>query len=124
MQGVLILAHGSRVESTKQTIEAVAARVRENLGGVPLCVAYMEFCPENIEKGVDALAAAGVDEICAAPYFLFDGIHIREDIPALLAAALEKHPGVRVHMAATLGADPRLADILTDRIRAAQEKAE
>ena len=51
------------------------------------------------------------------PYFLFEGIHIQKDIPEEIGEILKKYPGVQVEMGKTLGADERLADILTDRIR-------
>ena len=116
MKGVLILAHGSRVPETKKTIESVAEQVRAGLPGVPVQIAYMEFCQDNIRGGIEMLAAQGVDEILAAPYFLFEGIHIHEDIPREIEQILRDFPGVTLRMGRTLGADPRLAAILLDRI--------
>lgn len=116
-KGVLILAHGSRRKSTEETLERVAARVREHLPGLPVQTAYMEFGEMNIERGLIALVGQNITEIAVVPYFLFDGVHIHEDIPAELAAFREKHPEIRVTMAKTLGADNRLADILADRAR-------
>ncbi len=117
MKGVLILAHGSRVESTKNTIGAVVDMVREKITDRPIEIAYMEFCEENIEHGIKVLADQGVTEIKVVPYFLFEGIHIQKDIPEEIGEILKKYPGVQVEMGKTLGADERLADILTDRIR-------
>lgn len=116
MRGVLILAHGSRVAATKETINQVIDIVRNKITDMPIEIAYMEFCEENIERGIKTLAEAGVTEIKAVPYFLFEGIHIREDIPNELAEILKKYPGVKVEMGKTLGADERLADIIVDRI--------
>lgn len=116
MKGVLILAHGSRVESTKNTINQVVDMVREQITDVPIQIAYMEFCDENIEHGVKTLVDKGVTEIKAVPYFLFEGIHIREDIPNEIGEILKKYPNVKLVMGKTLGVDKRLADILVDRI--------
>ncbi|NUS57143.1 MAG: sirohydrochlorin chelatase, partial [Streptomycetaceae bacterium] len=46
------------------------------------------------------------------PLLLGTGYHVRHDIPAALAAA----PQVSARVAAALGPDPRLADILLDRL--------
>jgi Uncharacterized conserved protein len=116
MKGVLILAHGSRVEETKNTINQVTDMVRKNITDMPVEIAYMEFCEENIEHGIKTLADMGVTEIKAVPYFLFEGIHIRKDIPTEIEEILRKYPNVTVKMGRTLGVDQRLADILTDRI--------
>ncbi len=115
MKGVMILAHGSRVEATKNTINSVVDMVREKID-CPVEIAYMEFCEENIEHGVKKLVEKGVDEIKVVPYFLFEGIHIKKDIPEELAEATKEYPGVKVTMGKTLGADKRLAEILIDRI--------
>lgn len=115
MEGILILAHGSREKQTEKTFEAVVSMVREKISK-PLIIAYMEFSQQNIEKGLDQLVEHGVTSVRVVPYFLFSGIHIREDIPNELSAYTEKHPDIQITMADTLGADPRLADILVDRI--------
>ncbi len=116
MKGILILAHGSRVKETQDTITAVVDMLKDKIASTPNEIAYMEFCDVNIEKGIDNLVAKGVTQIKAIPYFLFEGVHIKEDIPNEIEQALKKHPGVTVTMGKTLGADPRLADILYDRI--------
>ncbi len=116
MRGILVLVHGSRIKETQDTINSVVDMIRERVGETPMEIAYMEFCDVNIEKGIDNLVARGVNEIKAVPYFLFNGIHIKEDIPNEIEEALKKHENVKVTMGKTLGADPRLADILFDRI--------
>lgn len=116
MNGVLILAHGSRVKSTKDTINAVVDMVRTKMDDMPIEIAYMEFCEENIEHGIKTLSDKGVDHIKVVPYFLFEGIHIREDIPNEIDEILKSYPGITVEMGNTLGVDERLADILVDRI--------
>ncbi len=117
MKGVLILAHGSRVQATKDTINEVVGMVRQKVTDLPIEIAYMEFCEENIEHGVKKLAEQGVTELKVVPYFLFEGIHIREDIPNEIGEILKKYPHVKLEMGRTLGVDERLADILVDRIR-------
>lgn len=118
MKGIMVLAHGSRVKETTDTIESIVKMVKEKIGGsdMPIEIAYMELCAPDIPTTVKKLVDMGVDEIKVVPYFLFKGIHIKEDIPNELKAALEGHENIKVTMGETLGADPRLADILADRI--------
>lgn len=116
MKGVLVIAHGSRQTSTEQTLQSVVEMARAKLPGVQIETAFMEFNKPDIPAALEALVQSGVDEIAAVPYFLFDGIHIHEDIPEALEQFRQEHPGVRLTMGGTLGADSRLADILVDRI--------
>ncbi len=44
-------------------------------------------------------------------------MHIREDIPEELEKFMEKHSDVTIKMGKTLGADARLAAVLTDRVK-------
>lgn len=119
MKGVLVIAHGSRNQETKKTMEQVLELTQKQLPDTVIRVSYMEFCKPNIEEGLDLLAAEDVDEACIIPYFLFSGIHILEDIPGEIAAYQEKHPEMKISFGRTLGADERLAAVLTDRIREA-----
>lgn len=117
MRGILILAHGSREKATLQTMDEVVKMTRERLSDVPVETAYLQFCEQTLEKGLDALVSRGVTEITVVPYFLFSGIHIREDIPHEIEDYLKDKTGITVKMGRTLGADSRLADVLADRIR-------
>jgi len=117
MKGILAVAHGSRAKGTEDTLDAVVAMVREKLPGAIIECAFMEFSGRTIEKGVTALAASGATEIKIVPYFLFMGIHMREDIPKMAAECAAKYPGIEITMGEPLGADPRLADIFIDRIK-------
>lgn len=91
--------------------------VRSKISDMPIQIAYMEFCEENIEHGIKTLVDKGVTEIKAVPYFLFEGIHIKEDIPNEIGEILKDYPNVKLEMGHTLGVDERLADILVDRIK-------
>ena len=80
-------------------------------------IAYMEFSERNIPSGLDALIRQGARKIAVAPYFLFDGIHIREDIPQALNEYKEANPNVEIALGRPFGADERLAAILAERVR-------
>lgn len=117
MKGILILAHGSREKETEVTLKRVAELTQSKLEDVIIETAYLQFSEVNLEKGLDKLIEQGVVDIKVVPYFLFDGVHIREDIPKEIEDYLTDKPNVKITMGETLGDDPRLADILADRIR-------
>ena len=121
MKGVLIVGHGSRRKETELILESVVEMARKKLPEIPVETAYMEFSDSRIPTGLDALAARGADEIAVVPYFLFDGVHIREDIPKALEEYSSAHPETKIIMGQPLGEDGRLAEILADRIKGALE---
>ncbi|MFI3226073.1 MAG: CbiX/SirB N-terminal domain-containing protein [Clostridia bacterium] len=119
MKGIIILSHGSRQKSTENTLTSIVDMLKLAITDYEIEYGFMEFSDKTIESGLDALREKGIKEIVAVPYFLFDGIHIREDIPEEIAKYVEKYPEVTISMGKTLGADPRLAEILADRVREA-----
>ena len=116
MKGVLIVGHGSRRKETEQILESVVEMARTKLQEIPTEIAYMELSERNIPTGLDALIAQGVDDIAVVPYFLFDGVHIKEDIPQAIEEYKSAHPNIKFNMGSPLGADQRLAAILADRV--------
>ena len=116
MQGILVVAHGSRAKETEATLEAIVGMVKAKLPDTIIECAFMEFSERTIEKGVSALVSKSVTEIKVVPYFLFMGIHMKEDIPNLVAECAAVYPGVKITMAEPLGLDMRLAEIIIDRI--------
>jgi len=117
MRGILVIAHGSRAIETEAALDAVLSMVKTKLPDFIIESAFMEFSERTVDKGVSALVAAGATEIKVVPYFLFMGVHMKEDIPALVAGCAAQHRGIRITMGAPLGVDERLADILIDRIK-------
>jgi len=116
MKGVLIIAHGSRAKETESTLDAVVAMLGPKLPGTQIECAFMEFSDRTVERGASALIARGVTEIKITPYFLFMGVHMKRDIPDMVAGCAANYPDIRITMGEPLGVDERLADILADRI--------
>jgi len=133
MKGVLVIAHGSRAKETEATLETILSMVEKKLlgmngraacgvSGQPETIiefAFMEFSDRTVEKGVAALAAKAVTEIKIVPYFLFMGVHLKEDIPNIVAECTVSYPDIKITMGEPLGVDERLSDILVDRIKGA-----
>ena len=117
MKGILVIAHGSRAKETEAALEALVRMIKNKMGDVIIECAFMEFSDRTIEKGVSALAAKAVTEIKIIPYFLFMGMHMKEDIPNIVAKCAVNHKNIKITMGEHLGVDERLADIIVDRIK-------
>ena len=117
MKGILLLAHGSRENDTELTMRKITEYVRDELKNDMVEEAYLQFRDKNLDKGLLSLIEKGADEIHVVPYFLFNGVHIREDIPAEIEQFSAKYPNVKITLGETLGADKRLANIVVDRIK-------
>jgi len=115
MLGLLLVDHGSRRPEANAQLNDMAARVARLRPGVVLATAHLDVCAPTIGDGIAALLARGCDEIRVLLYFLSDGRHAREDIPALVRAALAQRPDVRVTIGGALGPDDGLAELMLKR---------
>lgn len=115
MLGLLVVDHGSRRPEANAQLDDMAARIARLQPSVPLATAHLDVCAPTIPDGVAALLARGVDEIAVLMYFLSDGRHVREDVPALVHGALAARPEVRVRFGGALGPDDLLASLMLAR---------
>lgn len=118
MEGILILAHGSKRIETEKTLDSLVEKVKSKAGKELVCPAYLQFSEQNLEKGIDHLVSKGAKTIKVVPMFLFDGIHVTEDIPKELDEIKAKYPEANISMSMHLGDDDRIADIIVDRVKA------
>ncbi len=123
-QGIVVLGHGSRasVGEANQVVFRISDIIKERLGSDLVETAIMNRKSElaTIEDAVASLVARGAASIVVVPMFFANGMHIQHDIPEEIIALKERFPGVAVTMAPHIGPDPRIADILIDRIREAE----
>ena len=120
-QGIVVLGHGSRasVGEANQVVFQISGIIKEKVGHDLVETAIMNRKSElqTIEEAVRKLVARGADRIVVVPMFFANGMHIQHDIPEEIDSLASEFPGVSIAMAAHIGADPRIADILVERIR-------
>ncbi len=120
-QGIVVLGHGSRasVGEANQVVFRVSDIIKAKVGHNLVETAIMNRKSElpTIEDAVKKLVARGAGRIVIVPMFFADGMHIRHDIPEEIAALTAELPDITITMAGHIGADPRIADILLERVR-------
>ncbi len=113
-RGLILLAHGARDPAWAVPFEAVAARVRTRAPEAVVRLAFLELMtPSLADAGAD-LAGLGCARVDVVPVFLGAGGHVRRDVPALLAALREAHPGVAWTLHDALGETPHVIAALAD----------
>ena len=117
MVGVLILAQKKKKKETEETLNKITNSVKKELDIDNVEPAFLKFSERNLEKGLIRLINKGVKKIKVIPYFLFEGVHIKEDIPREINNLLKHYPDVEVSFGRTLDVDERLAKIIADRVR-------
>ncbi len=123
-RAILLVDHGSRRTEANRVVEALAEALRGRAPEQVVRVAHLELAEPDFGAGVDACVAAGADQIDVHPYFLGPGNHSSRDIPRLVEAAAQRHPGVRIRISAPLGFHEKLVDIVLERIAQLDEAPE
>lgn len=124
--GVLVIGHGSKLEHNMGLVMEMAKELEGRKEFGPVQAAFMQLNDPDIPTGLDSMANKGLDLVYVVPCFLATGIHTTEDIPGVLGFAKGQRSGkvqaggrtIEVRYCMPMGADTRLADILSDRIKA------
>ena len=112
-RGLVLVAHGSRRESSNEEVRFVAAQLTKQAGEKYEMVlsAFLELAEPLIPDGVQQCLDAGMEEVVVLPYFLSAGRHVVEDIPAEVAK-VKNTSNAMVRIAPYLGAARGLSEIL------------
>ena len=115
MRALLLVAHGSRMTSSNETVAALVDKLRPNLtkyGFESITHAFLELTEPDILEGVAQLVAAGATQVVVLPYFLAPGIHVVDDVPELIGAARENYPSVSFTVMSHLGGVEGMVDLI------------
>jgi sirohydrochlorin ferrochelatase len=105
-------AHGTRNPTGRRLIAELALTARRLRPGLSTTAAFVDVQPPTVVDVVAGLAAAERAAV-VVPLLLSGGYHVHVDI----AGAVAGHPSAVA--ARPLGPDPRLAEVLDDRLRQA-----
>jgi sirohydrochlorin ferrochelatase len=104
---LILTAHGSADPRSSATTHAVAEQIRRLRPWLDVRVAFCERSEPNLRDVLSCLDRPGL----VTPLLLASAYHARVDIPSMIGAA-----AVPVQQADTLGEDPRLVDVLAERL--------
>ncbi len=122
-EAILLIGHGSKLDYNKQVLELQAENLRRR-GHENVFIGYNEKTMPLVGEKLAEIMEQGFDTVYAMPVFIASGVHITRDIPRKLGIPEGSDGGevevdgrkATVKYGEPLGNDPRIADILTERI--------
>jgi len=129
--GIVIFAHGSRIESANEAVRAVAAALARSAdarvlpaalarsASARVVAAFLELGEPDLETAASQLVDLGVTRLVIVPYFLTLGIHMERDLPRIVERISMAHKGLDIRIAPPLDGHPALLQVLKDRVREA-----
>ena len=118
--GVVVFAHGSRIESANQAVREVAAKLARAAPECEVESAFLELGQPDLAGAVSKLAARGLKRVIVIPYFLTLGLHMERDLPALVLSISKLHNNLEIRVTPPLDGHPALLEVLRDRLGTAQ----
>jgi sirohydrochlorin ferrochelatase len=113
--GIIVFAHGSRIEPANQSVRAIAADLAQAGNFAHVETAFLELGQPPLDGAVTKLLSQGVSRILVLPYFLTLGMHLERDLPRLVAGVAQAHPGLEISVSPPLDGHPALLQVLLDR---------
>jgi sirohydrochlorin cobaltochelatase len=77
----------------------------------------LEFIEPRPDQSIHNLVNQGIQQIVVIPYLLGQGKHVTLEMDEVLEEVRAELPGVGLYLAEALGPDPRMANVVVERIR-------
>ena len=147
--GVILLGHGSQrgtskaecscawlqkdtpewcqdCPSTPTGLRQAADRLQEMLeiDKSQMLLSCLEFIEPFPPEAVKILGDRGFHQVVVAPFLLGNGKHATLEMDEIIEDVQSRLPGVKLHLAAGLGTDPNLAELVVQRVRELEESAD
>ncbi len=127
--GMLLVGHGTRDAAGIAEFFQVAREIARCWEPRPVEPCFLEMATPTIAEGIAKLAERGARRVVVMPLLLFAAGHAKRDIPAAVAAAADRYPGMTVRHAEPLDCHEqivflsarRFAEALADRPAVAGE---
>lgn len=117
--GIVILGHGSNLKKANYLVHRVAAEIRKRSGLDIVEPAYLQLCKPSLQEAIKKVVSNGCGKVIIVPFFLFIGNHVSRDIPGVIEKEAKIYREVDFIYTKNIGQDPRINDIVMDRIREA-----
>ncbi|BAO45352.1 sirohydrochlorin chelatase [Thiolapillus brandeum] len=117
MNALLVVAHGSRRETSNEEVRKLCRRIEQEAAGEEFFLVragFLELAEPSIPEGIGQCVEAGADRVVVLPYFLSAGRHVSEDIPAEVEEARRLHPKASIVLAPYLGSAPGVSRLLVE----------
>ena len=109
---LILFAHGSADPRWRQPFDELADELKAQLGEDAVRLAYLELTPPTLMDVAGEAVRDHRKRLLVLPFFLATGAHCSEDLPAQVAEALLRFPQLEIEVAAPIGEDPRVRQLL------------
>src|SRR5260370_270926 len=113
---LLLIAHGSRHADANADLADLADELRRSSRYAIVEPSFLELADPTINQAAEQCIQQGAQTVVLVPYFLSAGVHVQRDLNAAKTRLGARFPTVKIYLAGPLGPDPRILDIVLDRV--------
>ncbi len=115
-QSIILLGHGSKSKDALEDFNFIVDAVKKQANDKNVFGAHMELASPSLEDVVSFLTEEERKDVVIVPYFLFNGNHIKKDIPEKIETLKKEYPGANIELATPIGKEPLMAEILLKKV--------
>lgn len=116
-QSVIILGHGSKSKDAIDDFNYVVETTKEKSRNTNVFGAHMELADPSLEEVVKEISKDGGNKVVILPYFLFNGNHIKEDIPEKIKVLKKQYPNLEISFGTPIGKEPMMAELMLKKVQ-------
>lgn len=115
MNALLLVAHGSRKQSSNDEVAALAQKIASLNNSFDLIGhGFLELTDPKAFDALSDLVEKGAKQITVLPYFLAAGHHVVSDFPEIMEKAENEFPEVEIKLLPHLGAMEGMAQWIVE----------
>lgn len=122
-EAVIVFAHGARDPAWAEPLQRVCAALRQRRPDLRVELAFLEIMSPSIGETLDKLGAESITRITVVPAFMAEGGHLKRDLPLLIDAARQRHPGLSITVVPAMGLSEQVIGAIADYAAAAAERS-
>lgn len=112
MKAIILIAHGSKKESSNNEFIAMVEQIKEKNDYDFTQAAFLEIAFPNIQTASKSLIKQGVESITFYPYFLNSGKHVLIDIPTIVNQLREENKETEFKLLNHFGTSNKIHQII------------
>jgi len=100
---LILFAHGARDPEWANPMRRVQAAIRQQVAGVPVELAFLEFMAPTLPETIVQLIEKGAGKIVVLPMFIARGGHLKKELPEMMETLRTTYPDVEFVLGGAIG---------------------
>ena len=114
---LILIAHGSKDPRWCKPFERIVNKLKKELSGNMVQLAYIEFALPPLSKVISNLRRKKVNDIKLLPLFMAVGFHIKRDIKEIISKTKSENPELKIEMLPPVGEHPKMQSLICEIIK-------